>query len=104
MSRPSPFLIAGASLLITAMTSCSPRQPSMAPSPRPPVPSSLVDPWVITTTSLMGDYRPTYLGNGELDQVMDAGGLGMTGGTAAGAAQPAAAFGAAQHLLPGPQP
>jgi trehalose/maltose hydrolase-like predicted phosphorylase len=50
------------------------------------------------------NYRPSYLGNGLLGQAMDAGGLGMTGGTAATTAHPSAASGAAQHLLPGPQP
>jgi trehalose/maltose hydrolase-like predicted phosphorylase len=88
-------------LLLLLLTGCSPRR-SVAPAP--PRPITPADPWIITTTSPGGDYRPTYLGNGILGQVMDAGGLGMTGGSPETARSPAAASGAAPHLLPGPQP
>jgi trehalose/maltose hydrolase-like predicted phosphorylase len=60
---------------------------------------------VITTTTPGGDYRPTYLGNGYLGQLMDAGGLGMTGGSPPSReGRPVIAHPGAPHLSPGPQP
>jgi trehalose/maltose hydrolase-like predicted phosphorylase len=88
-------------LLPLTLIGCSPRHSSTPSAPRPAAPP---DPWLITTTTPGAAYRPTYLGNGLLGQVMDAGGLGMTGGSPETATSPAAASGAASHLLPGPQP
>ncbi len=92
-------------LAALALAGCAPRRPAAPTNTAPPSPATTTsaDPWLLTTTTPDAGYRPTYLGNGELGQVMDAGGLGMTGGNAVTAAQPSAASGAARHLLPGPQ-
>src|SRR5439155_14021090 len=94
--------------LVTLVAGCGPRHPTAPPaghSLTPSLPHSLTsaDPWLLTTTSPDGAYRPTYLGNGYLGQVMDAAGLGMTGGVAR-ASEPAAGPGTGLRPAQGPQP
>src|SRR5438128_12435692 len=93
-------LVTRYSLLVTLLAGCAPRHSATPPPRRPTAPP---DPWVITRTSPDASYRPTYLGNGYLGQVMDAGGLGMVGGGASQAA-PAAGPGTGSRPVQGPQP
>src|SRR5437868_3519368 len=92
---------------VALLAGCGPRHtsaPSAAHSLTPsPSHSLTADPWLITTSSPNGGYRPTYLGNGYLGQVMDAAGLGMTGG-AASAGEPAAGPGTGLRPAHGLQP
>src|SRR5207248_645301 len=94
--------------MVALLAGCNPHRSAPASPPHPLTPSpphslTPVDPWLITTSSPDGAYRPTYLGNGYLGQVMDAAGLGMTGG-AASAPEPAADPGTGLRPAHGPQP
>src|SRR5258707_15848458 len=94
--------------MVTLLSGCGPHHSATATSSRPftpslPHPLTPPDPWLLTTTSPDDAYRPTYLGNGYLGQVMDAAGLGMTGGGAR-AAEPAAGPGTGLRPSQGPQP